>query len=602
MKPSLQVRTATQLTLTPQLTQGIRLLQLSALELQQELAQAVQDNPFLELELAPGIDAPDAAPSAAEAAAEVATDTASDPGTDRDGGDGEASAALDTLVSFDAMGGGWDGDSRSDERQSGGGGDGPDEAYASAEAPLPAAGDDAWLEGLSAYTPGQSDDDDEGDGAAHSARGQPGPTLAEHLRGQVRHLRLSRPDAQALLWLIDALNDDGYLTEPLDELAQAMAEQFPPDEVDPDDGTDDGTDGENPWLPRLQCALGWLHSLEPAGVGARDLAECLVLQLREAPRSPEQALAVLLCRHLDAVGRRDWKKLAALTGTELADVQAAAQLIRRCEPKPGRRFADVQAQVVVPDVIVRRSRGALAPSVNHALVDGWLVALNPAVMPRVRVNEQYAQWMRPPRGERSSARAAAAPEASAPVSSAPPADASRPDGAESGAAQRPPRPASMGDCLQEARWLVRNVQQRFDTLLRVAQAIVHHQAGFFEQGQSALRPLVLREIAAEVGLHESTVSRVTSGKYMQTPHGTVELKFFFSSSLAREDGGEAMSSTAVRQHIARFIAAEDPQRPLSDSQLAAMLGAEGIQVARRTVAKYREALKIPVANLRRPLD
>lgn len=571
MKPSLQVRTATQLILTPQLTQGIRLLQLSALELQQELAQAAQDNPFLEMDPAPEADA-EPVPEVTE------RDSTGDAASDDDFG----RAPLDAALGFEGP---------SDWSEAGGGAS----LDASDDAPQPAggdAGDEAWLEGLSPYTPGLSDDegDDEGDSRA---RNPPGPSLPEHLRSQVRHLRLSPTDARALLWLIDALNADGYLTEPLDGLAQALAEQFA-DEGDGDAGALEAQD-ENPWVARLQCALGWLHSLEPAGVGARDLAECLVLQLREMPRSPDQVLAVLLCRHLDAVARRDWKKLAHFTGTEVSDVQAAAQLIRRCEPKPGRRFVDVQTQVVVPDVIVRRSRGPLAPSVNHAQVSGWLVTLNPAVMPRVRVNEQYAQWMRPPRldkGERAAARAPLTDMAPPDVPVAP---------AGSADVTRDARPATLVDCLQSARWLVRNVQQRFDTLLRVASAIVAHQSDFFAQGPGALRPLVLREIAAEVDLHESTVSRVTSGKYMQTPHGTVELKFFFSSSLAREDGGEAMSSTAVRQHLSRFIADENPAKPLSDSQLAALLEAEGIQVARRTVAKYREALKIPVAALRKPL-
>jgi RNA polymerase sigma-54 factor len=254
-----------------------------------------------------------------------------------------------------------------------------------------------------------------------------------------------------------------------------------------------------------------------------------------------------ICRdHLELLARRDVKKLCAATGAEEALLREAQALIVACEPKPGRAFGDAQAQIVVPDVIVQRAGRILK------------VTLNPDVMPRLRINDLYAGAVR---GQRGSA---------------------------------------LSGHLQEARWFMKNIQQRFDTILRVSKAIVERQRAFFTHGEIAMKPLVLREIADELGLHESTISRVTTAKYMATPAGTYELKYFFGSSLHTEAGGNA-SSTAVRALIRQLVAAEDPRKPLSDSALSTLLEAQGIQVARRTVAKYREALKIAPANLRKAL-
>jgi RNA polymerase sigma-54 factor len=342
-----------------------------------------------------------------------------------------------------------------------------------------------------------------------------------------------------VLVLIDSLDDDGYLADPLEEIAA----QLP-------DGDDADPEVREDLLVRLRCALGWLQSLEPCGVGARSLSECLQLQLRQQPPSGVRDLALAICeRHLELLARRDVKRLTALCGCDEELLRQAQALIVACEPKPGRPFARAEANIIVPDVIVVKSGR------------GWKVVLNPDVMPKLRINDLYAQAIR---GQRN--------------------------GSAAGLSSR----------LQEARWFMKNIQQRFDTILRVSGAIVERQKNFFSHGEIAMKPLVLREIADELGLHESTISRVTTAKYMATPYGTFELKYFFGSSLNTDAGGNA-SSTAVRALIKQFVAAEDPAKPLSDSHLSQMLEEQGIQVARRTVAKYREALKIAPANLRKAL-
>jgi len=375
---------------------------------------------------------------------------------------------------------------------------------------------------------GEEFEGQEREGAAES--------LQDHLRGQLAGMRLSPEDAAALAVLIDSLNDDGYLADPLEEIAERLA------------GDDEAMRQE--LLERLHCALKWLQSLEPLGVGARDLAECLTLQLRARPRSEAQMIAILVCRqHLELLARRDIKKLMAATGADENLLREAQALIVALEPRPGRPFTRTEASIIVPDVIVQKAGR------------GWKAVLNPDVMPKLRINDLYAQAIRGARGANGS---------------------------------------PLGARLQEARWFMKNIQQRFDTIQRVSQAIVERQKSFFTHGAIAMKPLVLREIADELGLHESTISRVTTAKYMATLFGTFELKYFFGSSLHTEAGGNA-SSTAVRALLKQLVAAEDAARPLSDSQLSQMLEEQGIQVARRTVAKYREALKIAPANLRRAL-
>ena len=523
MKPGLSLRVSQHLSLTPQLQQSIQLLQLSTLELAQEVEQMLGDNPFLEVAgdddhgpESSNVPTNDAAPQAGddlsltspqwEAAAETAADAA------------ETSGTAESLS--------WEGDGQS------GGDDGE-------------WGGDAG----SSRMRGQGDDDELD--ATELARS--GESLTEYLHRQAMTLRLGEVDRAALRFLIENLNDDGYLEDSLEELARGL-------------GGDDIEECEE-LVHRFTVALRLLQSLEPVGVGARDLAECLQLQLRDqledAEREGEddEALAVLrtaldICAQpMDLLARRDLRKLAVLCGARDELLREALALIARLEPRPGRRFADVQRQIVVPDVIVRPVRS------GAGRLD-FSVQLNPDVMPKLRVHDIYASALRGHRGSEGH--------------------------------------AALQQRLQEARWFIKNIQQRFDTILRVSQAIVERQKNFFVHGELAMRPLVLRDIADALGLHESTISRVTTAKYMATPQGTYELKYFFGSGLGTETGGNA-SSTAVRALIKQFVGAEDPKKPLSDNQLADMLKEQGIECARRTVAKYRELLKIPPTTLRKAL-
>jgi RNA polymerase sigma-54 factor len=510
MKPSLQVRLSQHLALTPQLQQSIRLLQLSTLELHQEVEQMLEQNPFLEPEeeSASPFESPLDRP---------ALDRAAEPD---EGGRAEVAAGTD------------EGDGLAEIRgEEFGSGEREDWANGT-------EGDD--FDGIR-ETPGSSGSGDGEDGDEPQERRAGAGSLADHLRAQIAGMRLA-DDEQAALWvLIESLDGDGYLADPLEEIAERLAEMT---------GAD-GAEERETLHTRLRCALGWLQNLDPPGVGARNLGECLCLQLRARPRSAAREVALQIAdKHLDLLARRDLRRLTTLTGAPEDLVREAQALIVQCEPKPGRPFAPAEGNVIVPDVIVRKSGRGLS------------VLLNPDIMPKLRINDLYAQAMRGQRGSNGH--------------------------------------AGMSSRLQEARWFIKNIQQRFDTILRVSKAIVERQKGFFTHGAIAMKPLVLREIADELGLHESTISRVTTAKYMATPQGTFELKYFFGSSLNTEAGGNA-SSTAVRALIQQLVSAENPGKPLSDSQLSDMLEEQGIQVARRTVAKYREALKIAPASLRRAI-
>ena len=494
MKPSLQLRQSQHLALTPQLQQSIRLLQLSTLELQQEVEQMLDSNPLLELDADEDLPMP-GADSVAQAMAETReerTETST-----------EASDEVRELQADDF------GTPEHEDWANGTEGDDFDGIRE-----LPALGSG-------------TDDDDNPRGEAQSAAA----SLAEHLLGQLVGHALSTLDRDALSLLVGSLNADGYLADELEVLADDLAASH--------------SEPREELLDSLRMALALVQSLDPAGVGARTLSECLLLQLREHTGHPQCELAKKVCaKHLELLARRDWRRLALLTHSDEAQLRLALALIARLEPKPGRAFGESDNTPVVPDVIVRRQGRQ------------WLAQINPEVCPKLRVNELYARLLKSHRG------------------------------------------SSLAGPLQEARWFIKNIQQRFDTIQRVSQAIVERQDGFFNHGELAMRPLVLREIADELGLHESTISRVTTAKYMATPHGTFELKFFFGSGLNTEAGGEA-SSTAVRALIRQFIDAESKKKPLSDSALAAMLEEQGIQCARRTVAKYREGMKIPTAPLRK---
>ncbi|MDD5332304.1 MAG: RNA polymerase factor sigma-54 [Rhodoferax sp.] len=533
MKQGLSLRVSQHLALTPQLQQSIRLLQLSTLELSQEVGQMLDENPFLELdaESAPreefGLAQADTPPQKDEAEAEFAGLAAPDYAASTSSSvENDADAA--PLSADDGQS--WEGDG---------------------SAPL-APDDSEW--GGDARPHGNNLGADEETDVTELARSQ--QSLQSHLHAQALALRLSAEDCAALRFLIESLNDEGYLEDTLESLARGLA----------------GQDEEQveQLVHHFTVALGLLQSLEPVGVGARDLAECLTLQLKALlkpqPVDPSQVLAnqavqvaLRICAQpLDLLARRDIKRLTQLCHASDAAVREAIALIGRLEPKPGRRFLDVERNIVVPDVlVVKVGKGGQAR---------FQVRLNPDVMPRLRVHDIYANALKQHRGGGS-------------------------DGASYAALQQR---------LQEARWFIKNIQQRFDTILRVSSAIVERQKSFFSHGELAMRPLVLREIADELGLHESTISRVTTAKYMATPFGTFELKYFFGSGLGTDSGGNA-SSTAVRALIKQFIGAENLKKPLSDNQLSEMLKEQGIECARRTVAKYREGLRIAPASLRKAL-
>jgi len=528
MKQGLSLRVSQHLALTPQLQQSIRLLQLSTLELSQEVEQMLDENPFLERtgdEAAReefGLESEDATGARDvrdEEAAGLSAMNGADGVSTIAAQDAEVTAADAPPESADTEPD-WEGDGTIDVS--------PDDSEWGGDAP--------------ART---NNIDEERADATELARSQ--ESLQDFLHRQALGLRLSPEDTAALRFLIESLNEDGYLEDSLPALASGLA--------------GDDNDEFDELVHRFQVALGLLQSLEPAGVGARELGECLAIQLRGMTHEDEEEdeaevrkVALAICKQpLNLLARRDFKRLATLTKSSEDKVRAAMQLIARLEPKPGRRFVNVERNIVVPDVIVSRVGGGANVK--------FRVQLNPDVMPRLRVHDIYAGALKAHKGEGSQA---------------------------------------LSQRLQEARWFIKNIQQRFDTILRVSNAIVERQKSFFVHGELAMRPLVLREIADELGLHESTISRVTTAKYMSTPFGTVELKYFFGSALGTETGGNA-SSTAVRALIKQFVGSEDLKKPLSDSQLSDMLKEQGIECARRTVAKYREALRIAPANLRKAL-
>jgi len=536
MKQGLSLRVSQHLALTPQLQQSIRLLQLSTLELSQEVEQMLDENPFLELaqDEAPredfGLAQADTPVSESEREVEIATYSVADYADSTGAAGQKDDDATPLTVAEDPS---WDGDGTTELV--------PD--------------DGEWGGEAKARTNNLGDTEDAD--ASELARAH--ESLQSHLHRQALSLRLGEEDRCALQFLIESLNDDGYLEDSLEALARGLAGG---DEADPEQLEE--------LVHHFTVALGLLHSLDPCGVGARDLGECLRLQLHALSLSPGisrerkalLALALHICTlPMEMLARRDIKTLVQRCGGSDAQTREAIVVIARLEPKPGRRFVDVERNIVVPDVLV-------TPIVKpgSTALPQFRVQLNPDVMPKLRVHDIYANVLRNHRGGKDSA-------------------------SYTGLQQR----------LQEARWFIKNIQQRFDTILRVSTAIVERQKSFFTHGELAMRPLVLREIADELGLHESTISRVTTAKYMATPFGTFELKYFFGSGLGTESGGNA-SSTAVRALIKQFIAAESLKKPLSDNQISEMLREQGIECARRTVAKYREGLKIAPASLRKALQ
>jgi RNA polymerase sigma-54 factor len=490
MKPSLQLKLSQHLTLTPQLQQSIRLLQLSTLELHQEVERLLQENPLLEKAEAEDEGAPattfhrdSEAAAPAEAPAAAATEYQK-----------EDAPEIGDYYGADAGG-----------------------SYS-----------DGWNEG---GTPGRNGYGEEDEPYAPQAPAA--TTLRDHLTWQLSLTPMTERDRHIAVLLIDALDDDGYLTASLEELGAMLPPELG---IEPEE---------------LQIGLHHLHNLEPSGIGARTPAECLALQLKGLPEdTPYRALALQVVeQHLQLLAVRDFTRLKRLLHCDDDVLREVQRLIQSLNPRPGAEFANSEARYIVPDVVVRKVKGA------------WIASLNEAAMPKLRLNRIYADIL---------------------------------------ARHRDSSNSLLTSQLQEAKWLIRNVQQRFETILRVTQSIVDRQRHFFEHGEVAMRPLVLREIADLLGLHESTISRVTSQKYMLTPRGIFELKYFFGSHVATDTGG-ACSATAIRALIKQFVASEDPRRPLTDSRIAELLGSQGIVVARRTIAKYREGLQIPPVNLRKSL-
>ena len=475
MKQGLHLKLSQHLTLTPQLQQSIRLLQLSTLELEQEIEQMLSDNPLLER---------DDEPAAYSGSEQPVTESLPD--------------------AFGPQGG-----------------DAPPD-WSEREA----------LPGPSAPRDGDDDNPTERQPAASI-------TLREHLVGQLAVMRMSDRDRALAGALAEALDEDGYLRQTLEEIGELF--------------------GPEVEIEELQVALALLQSCDPAGVGARNLGECMHLQLRAAAAAPAHGLAdTIATKYLELLGARDFAALKRLCKCDEAALKAARDLLLTINPRPGALFGNREIRYVTPDVILRKIRKV------------WKVHVNPAAVPRLKINRLYADILSRERGR----------------------GANRPDASGDG--------GGLFSQLQEARWLLKNVQQRFETIERVAQAIVERQRHFFDHGEVAMRPLVLREIADELGLHESTISRVTTNKYLLTPRGIFELKYFFGSHVATDTGG-ACSSTAIRALIKQLVTSEDLKKPLSDSKITDILGQQGIVVARRTIAKYRDVLKIPPANLRKSL-
>jgi len=498
MKPSLVLKMGQQLTMTPQLQQAIRLLQLSTLDLQQEIQEALESNPMLERQ-EEGEDFDNTDTMADSAESSQANAQPESPSHQ------EAAPTVDNLDEGD-----WG------ERI-------PNEL------PVDTSWEDIYQTSASSLP--SNSDDDEWDFTTRTSAGE---SLQEHLLWQLNLAPMSDTDRLIAVTLIDCINNQGYLEESLEEVLEA----FDP-ELDIE-------------LDEVEAVLHRIQQFEPAGVGARDLRECLLLQLHQLDSdTPWLSEAKRLTSdYLDLLGSRDYNQLIRRLKLKEDDLRQVIELIQSLNPRPCSQISANEPEYVVPDVIVRKDN------------ERWLVELNQESMPRLRVNPQYAGFVRR-------------------------ADSSADN-------------TFMRNQLQEARWFIKSLQSRNETLMKVASQIVEHQRGFLEYGDEAMKPLVLHDIAEAVGMHESTISRVTTQKFMHTPRGIYELKYFFSSHVSTSEGGEC-SSTAIRAIIKKLVAAENQKKPLSDSKIAGLLEAQGIQVARRTVAKYRESLGIAPSSERKRL-
>jgi RNA polymerase sigma-54 factor len=498
MKQSLDLKLGQHLTITPQLQQAIRLLQLSSIELQQEIQEALESNPLLEEN-----EREDETPEAKNETELSASDSADANGEDS----GESSYdEADTLPATDSD-------------------TGPD---ADSDADW-----DETFEPMTAPTASRSASDD--DYPDIDARNSPPQTLRDHLLWQMQMTPFSDTDKQIALALIDAVNEDGYLSCKLEEIQQALGKNHAIE------------------MDEIEAVLHQIQNYDPLGVGARDLAECLRLQMKVlAPDLPDLKAAMQLATpaNLALLAGRDYAQLRRDLKLTAEELQQALQLIQGLNPRPGNSVTSSQAGYVVPDIIVRKFRGV------------WRAELNPDVSPRLRINRQYEKMIH--RGDSSADN------------------------------------RYLQDQLQQARWFIKSLTSRNETLLKVARTIVDRQRAFFDHGAEAMKPLVLHDVAETVSMHESTISRVTTNKYMLTPRGIFELKYFFSSHVTTADGGTC-SATAIRSIIKKLVECETPTKPISDSKIAEILAEQGINVARRTVAKYRESMSIPPSNQRKSL-
>lgn len=491
MKPSLQLKFSQQLTMTPQLQQAIRLLQLSTLDLQQEIQEALESNPLLEVEESPeGLNGEAALAEVSkndkkEESVEVASDSL-------EANDAIENSDVPDELPLDST---WD------------------EYYSASSAPAPMSG---------------------GGGDEETVfQGETSENIQDHLLWQMQLTPFSETDAAIAIAIIDSIDDSGYLTISTEEVLASM-------------------DNEEIELDEVECVLKRIQMFDPIGSGSRSPQECLLVQLRQfAEGTPwvEEA-KTLITDYSDLLGSKDYRTLMRKTRLKEADLAEAMRLLQTLNPRPGSALITGEPEYVIPDVSVNKKNGR------------WVVELNPDSLPKLNVNQQYAAMSRNARNSSDS--------------------------------------QFIRSHMQEAKWFIKSLESRNDTLLKVANCIVQQQMGFFEHGPEMMKPMVLNDVAEMVDMHESTISRVTTQKYMHTPRGIYELKYFFSSHVATESGGEC-SSTAIRALIKKLVAAEKPNKPLSDSKIAQLLADQGIKVARRTIAKYRESLSIPPSNQRKSL-
>jgi RNA polymerase sigma-54 factor len=498
MKQSIQLKLGQHLTMTPQLQQAIRLLQLSTLELQLEVQGVLDSNLMLERDEGESqTDIDSAVESGPEQSDKNETSESSDQQVDAS--ESEISSSADTI---------------------------PDDL------PVDTNWEDTYDMGATTYsTPADGDGRD-----FFETHGGPTEDLQEHLRWQLDLTPFTDIDRSIAEIIIDSINDDGYLTASLEELRDSLG-------VDPE---------QEIGIEEVQAVLHRIQHFDPVGVAARDPAECLKIQLQALPPdTPRRKEALqLLQEHVNLLGNRDYNQIMRRMKLSEPELQEVLKLIQSLNPRPGSQITSATPQYVVPDVFVFKNKGK------------WQVDLNIEAAPRLRINSHYASLVK------------------------------RADNSEDNTYLR--------NHLQEARWFLKSLQSRHETLLKVARCIVDRQRSFFEYGDEAMKPLVLRDIAETVDMHESTISRVTTQKYMHTPRGIYEFKYFFSSHVGTSDGGEC-SATAIRAIIKKLVAAETPNKPLSDSKIASLLADQGIKVARRTIAKYREAMGIPPSNERKRL-